>query len=141
MVEPKEVCSKEIWGSSSFHYCWHKVTTHEEGKPWCAIHAPSYVAKMRAERIAQEDVRMKEIEAKRAQQALHERQAALYPELVAALEESKRLFNEALPKFNWGVSALDANAIDLLNTVPRKVQAVLTKVKALEEAKHVHPQA
>jgi ribosome biogenesis protein Tsr3 len=37
------------------------------------------------------------------------------------LKRSKRLFDEALPKFNWGASFLDGNAIELLNTVPAEV--------------------
>lgn len=37
-----------------------------------------------------------------------------------ALAAANRLFEEALPKFNWGASALDANAIRLLNEVPAK---------------------
>lgn len=41
---------------------------------------------------------------------------------VRALNRAHRLFNEALPKFNWGASALDANAITLLNEVPGEVR-------------------
>ena len=51
------------------------------------------------------------------------------PQLVHALERAERLFNEALPKFNWGASALDANAIALLNEVPREVRAALVLIK------------
>ena len=43
----------------------------------------------------------------------------------AALQRCQRLFDEALPKFNWGASALDANAIQLLNEVPGEVAAAL----------------
>lgn len=46
--------------------------------------------------------------------------------MKSALEACQRLFNEALPKFNWGASFLDANAIQLLNEVPLTVQAALT---------------
>lgn len=35
--------------------------------------------------------------------------------LVKALRRAQRVFDEALPKFNWGASALDGNAIELLN--------------------------
>ena len=49
------------------------------------------------------------------------------PDLLTALERSLRLFNEALPKFNWGASALDANAIKLLNEVPSEVSAAIAK--------------
>lgn len=51
------------------------------------------------------------------------------PQLVSALERAERLFNEALPKFNWGASALDANAIALLNEVPGEVRRALRLVK------------
>lgn len=37
----------------------------------------------------------------------------------------KRLFTEALPKFNWGASALDANAIDLLNRAPAAFNRII----------------
>lgn len=51
------------------------------------------------------------------------------PQIVRALERAERLFNEALPKFNWGASALDANAIALLNEVPGEVRRALQLVK------------
>lgn len=44
---------------------------------------------------------------------------------VQALQRAQRLFDEALPKFDWGRSALDANAIQLLNEVPGEVEAAL----------------
>ena len=46
--------------------------------------------------------------------------------LVVALRRAKRLFDEALPHFNWGASALDANAMALLNEVPGEVGAALS---------------
>lgn len=42
-----------------------------------------------------------------------------------ALTMAKRMIDEALPKFNWGASALDANAIRLLNETPVAVNAAL----------------
>lgn len=42
-----------------------------------------------------------------------------------ALQRALRLFDEALPKFNWARSALDANAVQLLNEVPGEVRAAL----------------
>lgn len=39
----------------------------------------------------------------------------------AALRAAQRLFDEVLPRFDWGRSALDANAIRLLNEVPAVV--------------------
>lgn len=45
--------------------------------------------------------------------------------ILEALQATKRLINEALPKFNWGASALDANAITLLNETPDKIERAL----------------
>lgn len=45
--------------------------------------------------------------------------------LVEALGRAKRLIDEVLPKFNWGASALDVNAIQLLNEVPGEVNQAL----------------
>ena len=47
-----------------------------------------------------------------------------------ALQAAQRLFKEVLPKFNWGASFLDANAIQLLNEVPAKVNAAIKAAKA-----------
>lgn len=47
------------------------------------------------------------------------------PAMLAALVAVKQLVNEALPKFNWSASALDANAIRLLNDVPLIVQRAI----------------
>lgn len=44
---------------------------------------------------------------------------------TAALRAAQRLCREALPKFDWGKSALDANAIQLLNTVPKQIDEAL----------------
>lgn len=55
-----------------------------------------------------------------AARALEERD-----ELRSVLLRAQRLMKEALPKFNWGASALDANAIALLNEVPGEVDAAL----------------
>ncbi len=46
--------------------------------------------------------------------------------ILEALQATKRLIDEALPKFNWGASALDANAIRLLNETPKKVELALS---------------
>lgn len=50
-------------------------------------------------------------------------------QLIAAAQLTQRMCREALPKFNWGASALDANAIDLLNRAPGALDAALAKVK------------
>lgn len=46
-------------------------------------------------------------------------------ETIDVLRRCQQLFKEALPKFNWGASALDANAIQLLNEVPAEVDRKL----------------
>lgn len=48
--------------------------------------------------------------------------------LHAALTLAKRMCDEALPKFDWGASALDANAIDLLNRTPAAIKQALTRL-------------
>ena len=50
----------------------------------------------------------------------------VHRQVVEALKVSKRLIDEALPKFDWGNSALDADAIRLLNEVPVIVDAALS---------------
>jgi len=45
--------------------------------------------------------------------------------VLEGLEAAEQLFNEALPQFNWGASALSANAIKLLNEVPAKVRKAI----------------
>lgn len=45
--------------------------------------------------------------------------------VMDVLRRCQRLFDEALPKFNYGASFLDGNAIALLNEVPAKVKAAL----------------
>lgn len=47
--------------------------------------------------------------------------------MLEALRAAKNLFDEALPKFNWGASALDANAIRLLNEAPMAVNAAIAQ--------------
>ena len=50
---------------------------------------------------------------------------AAAPKMLEALNACAVLFAEALPKFDWGRSALDANAIRLLNEVPGIVRAAI----------------
>jgi hypothetical protein len=54
---------------------------------------------------------------------------AAAPELLKALKSVRRMIDEALPKFNWGASALDANAIRLLNEVPAEVTRAIIKAE------------
>lgn len=49
--------------------------------------------------------------------------------LIEALELAQRMCAEALPKFNWGASALDANAIDLINRTPGTINKALALFK------------
>ncbi len=53
----------------------------------------------------------------------------LYDEMLTALKAAERLFKEAHPKFNWGASFLDADAITLLNTVPAQVRAAINNAE------------
>lgn len=55
--------------------------------------------------------------------------AAAGADMFDALLAAKRLIDEALPKLDWGKSALDANAIQLLNQVPGEVNRALAKAK------------
>jgi len=55
--------------------------------------------------------------------------SAAFDALLQAARATERLFREALPKFNWGASALDANAIALLNEVPSQVSAAITSAE------------
>ncbi len=48
-------------------------------------------------------------------------------ELLKALDAAEELCKNALPKFNWGKSALDAEAIRLLNEVPGQIRAAIAK--------------
>jgi hypothetical protein len=50
-------------------------------------------------------------------------------QLFVALEQAKELFDVALPQFNWGASALSAEAIKLLNEVPTLVNSTLLMKK------------
>lgn len=50
-------------------------------------------------------------------------------DMLAALKAAYRMIEEALPKFNWGASTLDANAIHLLNDAPVKVAKAIAKAE------------
>lgn len=52
---------------------------------------------------------------------------AAAPDLLEALRAAQRLCAEALPKFDWGRSSLDGNAIGLLNEVPGVIAAAIAK--------------
>jgi hypothetical protein len=46
-------------------------------------------------------------------------------QLIAAATAAKRLLDQVLPHFNWGASALSADDIHQLNTVPRRLTTAL----------------
>ena len=124
----KERCSESIFERGWDHSCQHKVTAHENGQPYCTIHAPSYIARKRAEWMAKfeatqaaEKARIKEKEAQRALQARH---AALYPELVEAL----RLMRAQAIVFTV-FRDMPGEALQ------KQVDDVLAKARAIEEAK------
>lgn len=52
--------------------------------------------------------------------------------LLEALLHCQRLFAEALSKFNWGASALDAAAIRLLNEIPVQVNNAILQAQGRE---------
>lgn len=47
--------------------------------------------------------------------------------LEEALEKADELCRVALPQFNWGASALDGNAIFILNEAPGIIRSALLK--------------
>lgn len=53
-------------------------------------------------------------------------------EVKLALIKADRLCKEALPKFNWGASALDANAIEILNETPALIADALASLNQEE---------
>jgi len=55
-------------------------------------------------------------------------------ELLGALEMALRLCEEALPKFNWAASALDANAVTLLNEAPGRIRSVVANARREDAA-------
>lgn len=52
---------------------------------------------------------------------------AAAPDQNAALLRALELCEKALPQFNWGASALSAEAIALLNEVPSEIRSALAK--------------
>jgi hypothetical protein len=51
------------------------------------------------------------------------------PALLEALKLAQEMNSYALGKFNWGASALDAKAIDLLNRAPIAVSTAIAKAE------------
>lgn len=91
---------------------------------------PSLVIRLAAAlRAAAEQV--EERNAAIAQQAIKlAARDALLKRAGEVAERNRRLHDEALPKFNWGASALDANAIGLLNEVPNENRALAAEIAA-----------
>lgn len=54
---------------------------------------------------------------------------AAAPRMYQALETTERLINEALPRFDWAKSPLDATAIHLLNVVPGIVKRAMMQAR------------
>lgn len=54
---------------------------------------------------------------------------AAAPDLLEALKACRQLIDEALPKFDWGRSSLDGDAIRLLNETPGIVRAAIAKAE------------
>lgn len=54
-------------------------------------------------------------------------------EALSTLHTARTLFATALPKFNWGTSALDAEAIHALNTVPGQVDRMIARLEGYFE--------
>jgi hypothetical protein len=54
---------------------------------------------------------------------------AAAPEMLMALKAVLVMVEKALPKFNWGASALDAQAIRLLNETPGHVRRAILKAE------------
>lgn len=50
-------------------------------------------------------------------------------DIITVLRRVKQVFDEALPHFNWGASALPAEAIQLLNEVPSELKAMLGRIE------------
>lgn len=47
-VPISERCKADAWTQGYMHRCFNRATLREEGKQYCHIHAPSYVAQKRA---------------------------------------------------------------------------------------------
>ncbi len=64
-----------------------------------------------------------------------QRLLAMYeePKVYDAVSIAHRLCREALPKFNWGASALDSNAITLLNRAPSVIEDALIELERARE--------
>jgi len=120
MTTEKEVCSGRTYDRAAWYTCQNPVTRHEEGKPWCTRHAPSYVEakyqkandKWLAERRA--------IAVRDALAALRRRQADLFPAMVATL---KYVINE-VPWDQFPDASQDVQA---------EVSAILAQCEALEK--------
>ena len=55
-------------------------------------------------------------------------------QLLDTCRMAQRLYKEALPKFDWGASALDSNAIRILNETDIAVgNAIVAAEKAIDE--------
>jgi hypothetical protein len=83
---PSHQCHVQITGKGGVRTCQHRGSHHEEDKYWCALHAPSNVAKKKARKAAKEAEKTAERAAK-----LAEKQAPLDGEETAAAEPALKL--------------------------------------------------
>lgn len=65
----------------------------------------------------------------RREDAANARLIAAAPEMLMALKAAIIMVEKALPKFNWADSALDAQAIRLLNEVPVEVRLAIHRAE------------
>lgn len=65
-------CSERVYGGGSFtgHSCRKKATREEDGRPWCAQHAPSAVKARRDARTMRWDAENKQLEYRNRGQGL-----------------------------------------------------------------------
>ena len=132
----KEVCSEKVFSRWWDPFCQHKVTTHENGKPWCTIHAPSYIARKQAEGL---DAQQAAVEARETQEVRQKAQLALYPELVAVGQKTLEHLNELAGAWQSGaLSECDGKGGTRSNRnmdITAEWYQLLVKAKELEEVK------
>ena len=94
-------CSESVFRTGEFHSrCGKKTTKTENGKPYCTVHVPSYVAAKLAKREAKWRANWAAKDQEQAALVEQARRAACYPALLEALEQAV----EAAENFNRGDS-------------------------------------
>ena len=121
-------CSEKVSprnDSWSRYPCGHSAKVVENGKPYCTIHAPSYVNAKHAKAIAASDAKWDAIHAERQDRA---HRIECYPELLAALEL-------ALPAIRWGLTHQPGNLVQLQSCEVAVVFAI-NKARGTSELAH-----